>query len=267
MDVKNVFFVSDMDDTLFNNEKCISDRNLAAIRTFQKNGGLFTIATGRSITGFKPYQKQLGIYIPVVLYNGACVYDYKKKSLLWLQELPKLCHIYLYDLLQKFPKLGVQVMTEYGIFSCRSTPHFCTYMERENLPYKEVETFEEICGHWLKAELVLDQTDSKEVDCYLRDYPLKGCRCVTTGEYARELMEENVSKGSAVSKMCDLLRMKEKTLCCIGDHNNDYEMIHMADIGFAVENALEEIKEAADVIVSDNEHDAVAEAIKFVETY
>ena len=42
-------------------------------------------------------------------------------------------------------------------------------------------------------------------------------------------------------------------------------MLQAADIGFAVENALEVIKEKADFIVSDNNHDAVAEAIAQIE--
>ena len=42
-------------------------------------------------------------------------------------------------------------------------------------------------------------------------------------------------------------------------------MIQVADVGIAVSNALEKIKKVADVIVGDNEHDAVAEAIKQIE--
>ena len=42
-------------------------------------------------------------------------------------------------------------------------------------------------------------------------------------------------------------------------------MIQAADVGFAVGNALECIKDKADFIVSDNDHDAVAEAIERME--
>ena len=55
---------------------------------------------------------------------------------------------------------------------------------------------------------------------------------------------------------------KDKKLCCIGDHNNDYEMISIADVSFAVKNGLKKIKEKVNFIVTDNENDAIAETIE-----
>ena len=49
MNLEKTIFISDMDETLFDNEKHISDRNLKAIMEYQKKGGFFTLASDRSI--------------------------------------------------------------------------------------------------------------------------------------------------------------------------------------------------------------------------
>ena len=46
-----------------------------------------------------------------------------------------------------------------------------------------------------------------------------------------------------------------------GDSDNDLAMIRAAGLGVAMGNAEPEVKAAADVIVADNNHDGVAEAI------
>lgn len=67
--------VSDLDGTLLDSKQQISAENLEAISTFKENGGIFTIATGRMEKAAIPYIEQLGINIPVILYNGAIIYD------------------------------------------------------------------------------------------------------------------------------------------------------------------------------------------------
>ena len=47
-----------------------------------------------------------------------------------------------------------------------------------------------------------------------------------------------------------------------GDSNNDRTMIEYAALGIAVENSMEELKEAADLIVASNEEDGPAKYIE-----
>ena len=48
----------------------------------------------------------------------------------------------------------------------------------------------------------------------------------------------------------------------VGDSGNDRTMVALAGLGVAMGNATEEIKQVADVITADNNHDGVAEAIE-----
>lgn len=265
MEFGQIILISDMDGTLFDRKKGISDRNLKAIGRFREKGGLFTVATGRSLTGLRPYQERMRIRMPVILYNGSCIYDYQKERMIWMKELPKQVKVYVNDLVSEFPDMGIQIMAESGIYTYHPTPLYTRFMEREKLPYMEVKDTKEFPENWIKVEMTTDLMEGHLLDAYLRETLPDGCRWLDTGDESREIVASGVSKGSAILWYRELLGLSDKIFCCIGDHNNDYEMLQAADIGFAVENALEVIKEKADFIVSDNNHDAVAEAIAQIE--
>ncbi len=73
--LSHVLLITDMDDTLLRTDKSISDRNLQAIRKLRQLGGGFTIATGRSVPSYLPYHDLILPDTPVVLNNGAVLYD------------------------------------------------------------------------------------------------------------------------------------------------------------------------------------------------
>ena len=56
--MKIKMIASDMDDTLLNNERKISPRNLAAIKRALAAGIVFTLATGRMYRSIKPFADQ-----------------------------------------------------------------------------------------------------------------------------------------------------------------------------------------------------------------
>ncbi|MBQ5312290.1 MAG: HAD hydrolase family protein, partial [Oscillospiraceae bacterium] len=50
-----IVFFSDMDGTLLNHDKTISQKNLDAIARLRKAGGMFVVATGRIIQATRHY--------------------------------------------------------------------------------------------------------------------------------------------------------------------------------------------------------------------
>ena len=66
----------DMDGTLLNSEKAISERNRAAIAVARKKGVYVVLASGRPYEGMQKYLQQLGMTGEddyVLCYNGAVV--------------------------------------------------------------------------------------------------------------------------------------------------------------------------------------------------
>jgi Cof subfamily protein (haloacid dehalogenase superfamily) len=76
-----------------------------------------------------------------------------------------------------------------------------------------------------------------------------------------EVVPANSSKGSGVKWVLDYLGIPPANMLAIGDGENDVEMLRLAGIGAAVENAMPAAKEAADVVIPSNNEDGVAAAI------
>ena len=72
-----VLLVSDFDDTLYAPDVAVPERNVSAIRYFTGEGGRFTVATGRAHRTFAPYVHLVPLNAPVILSNGAAIYDFQ----------------------------------------------------------------------------------------------------------------------------------------------------------------------------------------------
>ena len=78
-----------------------------------------------------------------------------------------------------------------------------------------------------------------------------------------EFNAPGVNKGQALAWLARYLGIPLEKTIAIGDNENDMEMIKMAGLGIAVQNALPDVKEAADVVTTkDFSQGAVAEAIE-----
>lgn len=77
-----------------------------------------------------------------------------------------------------------------------------------------------------------------------------------------ELNAPGVSKGPGLMALAERLGLARGEVMAVGDSGNDRTMVALAGLGVAMGNATEEIKQVADVITADNNHDGVAEAIE-----
>lgn len=82
---------------------------------------------------------------------------------------------------------------------------------------------------------------------------------------------DTVAKGANKKTAIDIaiknLAFNNYHLSTIGDFNNDFEMIRDSDLGFATDNAVNEIKEIAKYVVSNNNEHAIMEMILILENF
>ena len=64
-----------------------------------------------------------------------------------------------------------------------------------------------------------------------------------------------ISKGKAVQKMCEYLKLKCEEIAVIGDGENDISMFEVTDNSVAMENAMEEVKEKANFVTNSNDEE------------
>ena len=78
-------------------------------------------------------------------------------------------------------------------------------------------------------------------------------------------MPAGTSKGEAVKRLAEILKIRPEEVICMGDSENDLSMIKYAGLGIAMGNAIDLVKENSDYITDTNENSGVGKAIeKFI---
>ena len=72
-------YISDLDGTLLDSNSIVTSHSIENINHLLQKGMLFTIATARTPATVVPLLKQLQLDLPVVLMNGAVLYDIRNK--------------------------------------------------------------------------------------------------------------------------------------------------------------------------------------------
>lgn len=77
-----------------------------------------------------------------------------------------------------------------------------------------------------------------------------------------EANPKGTDKGSALQILIDELGLTRANVMAIGDQGNDLSMVKFAGTGIAMGNAIDDLKECAQHVTADCDHDGVAEAIE-----
>ena len=83
MNFQDILFVSDYDNTMTGERHLVPEENLEAIREFTSRGGAFTLASGRGKREWYPSFHDVPFNAPLILSNGATIYDTKADRILY----------------------------------------------------------------------------------------------------------------------------------------------------------------------------------------
>ena len=242
-----VLLCSDFDGTLAH-AGGVSDANQEAIRYFVANGGRFTLATGR----FPNVLEDKGLpnlnNAPIIAMNGTLLYDTEQKKILRCGTLTEA----FTDPLLRFCReadglvdVSIYPSDCWEIVKTASDQETQIIQTMHRKPYKVVFRVERDRSDTLKEQLMQICGDGYAV-----------ARSWVTGI---EVQDAAYDKGKTARYLADLLGVD--TLICVGDYENDLAMIREADLGVAMDNAVEVLKQAADRITASVNEDGVAQLI------
>lgn len=265
MDFGKVIFMSDLDGTLLTDEKKILPKDKAAIERFRKGGGLFTAATGRGVAMAQRVLEQLDLDIPAVLFNGAAVYDFGKKEYLWHCEIGTHARGYIQRILEEFPGVAVEILTENEFF----VP-VINIQEQRHLDLggivpdrRPLEDIPDV--GWLKFLFIGEPEVIDRVENRVRGGEFDNAQWVRSDKIFCECLPKGVDKSRGFSELIHAVHAEDRFSVAAGDYMNDLAMIKKAQLGVAVENALEAVKEAADLVVCNNNSGSISEIIDYIE--
>lgn len=78
--------------------------------------------------------------------------------------------------------------------------------------------------------------------------------------YSNEIMPPNINKGHGIIECAQLWGIKPDEIAAFGDGMNDLEMVEAAQIGIAMGNACDELKQAADYVTDHIDQDGIYRA-------
>ena len=130
----DLLVVSDVDGTLLQAGYGIPKENIDAIDAFVDNGGLFTLATGRSIESVGKYIDWLRLSAPAILCNGGLIYDFKERKVLYERVLDPVALTIVKDILANFPDIGVEINSGGHITVVRMNEYVHNHTGLEHLP-------------------------------------------------------------------------------------------------------------------------------------
>ena len=247
--IKDILVVSDLDNTLLTAEKGIPAYNLEMIKKFQQMGGNFTVATGRSIESVARYLDQLELSTPAITYNGGVIYDYKNKIFLLKNTLPESAKQALEIIRKEFPDVGCEVMCDNNrLYMIRENAYTFKHVDDEKLSYVCTD-LSSIKNNWIKILFADRNSRLLELQEFCRTLPFDDLEFVMSNTIYFEMLPKGTTKGTALTKLCDMLSIDIADTIAVGDYYNDIELLKTAGLSVCVDNAPQEIKDLCHAVV------------------
>lgn len=260
MKFDGIFFCSDLDGTLLKRDKSISEKNLEAIEYFKANGGIFTLITGRMPYALGDIAGKVNPNAPIGFGNGLGIYDTEtgeKHSLAYIDssvmEIVKMVY-------GDFPEIGIELTTHDRIYTARVNDTVIKHFKDENHELIEAD----INDFSLPIAKIIFAAEKDVLEAFIpkiKKWHTEKFRMLRSDEIYFELLPKNADKSCLLKSLTQMLKSRVEKVISIGDNDNDAEMLKLADIGIAVENATGKAKSAADIITVSNENDAIAKVI------
>lgn len=261
----------DIDGTILTTDEELTPRTRRAILKVQERGVPVVLATGRRLERTLPWAKALGLTQPLIVHNGAVIYDQATGKNLRQDgidlEIAKEIHQELEDRFLNYvvytgTSAGEEIIAPIG-----------TWQEPDNLLLRylgENAEFKEKVSLQASPVRISIVDSPQKVDPFyqhlVQKYPGKINPMLFGTERAQwrgiEIVPANSSKGTSLAHLAELLNIKPENVVAIGDNTNDLEMILWAGLGIAMENGTTELKAQARQIAPSNDHDGVAEVLE-----
>ena len=262
-----VVIVSDIDGTFLGKNSRLVPENLEKIEYFKRNGGVFTIATGREYFIVYPSVPDVDKIVngPVIACNGAYIYDYQSGKKLvenFLDDGPLLPVIR--EAADAFPRVGFRVDMLDSYFIERVYPEFewvhRIYPDRTRImPLADMPR-----GCWHKVAFDGPPEEILKVEAFLKGKIGRDFNCIRSGADIVEIQSLTATKGNMLNTVKALVG--GRMLFAIGDYDNDYDMLLRADRCAVPENGLQRLKDIPGaILVRHHDEGAVADLIDRIE--
>ena len=255
---------ADIDGTLRNSKREITGRTKDDIKKLRSKGIEVVLCSGRPRCEVERVSRECGASRYIISSNGAEVYDYIAKKVLY-KDLVNINAIEkLYQIVEKTDCVFVMHSGNIRIVNkIKYNDH------TEIIPSKGIidAAYENdilqctIIGKNLdKMRIIRDKIlEVKETKIVNESKCFNNKKMIANDSIYCDVVDKNVSKGFAVSKLCDILNVNKKETIGIGDSYNDLEFLDYVGYSVAMKNSVRGLKSRVDYVTNSNDLDGAAE--------
>ena len=265
--MKYKLLVLDVDGTILNSERKITQRTVMTLRKVQSIGIKVALASGRPTYGLLPLAKaiDLGTYGGFIIsYNGAQVISAQDGEILFARSIDPQMVPYLE---KKAAKTGMTMAYYDGdevVSTDITNPHVVDEAQMNVMKLRQVDQISMVVEDW-PSEVMLFSDHEEELDSlenHMQRHLNGVMDTIHSNPYMLEVVGYQVGKSYAMSALMQLLGIGMEEVIAIGDGTADVNMIQMAGTGIAMANAVESVRRCADYITLSNDEDGAAVAIE-----
>lgn len=247
----------DLDFTLFDSMKKMSDENYEFLKRAKSDGIELVPTTGRLYDNIYPEIKEMCRYF--ILSNGSTIYDSREDRHLYKCEIPKDLALKIYEFGDTLPVVYDGYIDNCGYMSEDMLNVLDEYVPDKN--YVVTMKAKRTPVPDLKEYVRQRNIDVQKVQFYFKDISLRDSMVEQlSGIFDNKLyvsvsLQSNIeinikdaNKGVALRQLCSILNIPIEQTIGIGDGTNDLSLIQDAGIGVCMINGAQSCRDAADVI-------------------
>ncbi|MGG5370413.1 Cof-type HAD-IIB family hydrolase [Enterococcus sp. AZ196] len=258
----------DLDETLLDKARHVSKRTQETIKMAEAKGGVFAPATGRGFYSIKQTLEELEAANKanhyMIGFNGGVVVENQGPAIIKDFPMP-------FEILKRLFEFGsnydvaIHLYTFDQTYVYHSNPEEDAYLT--TIPHeKRFEDDLRFLEDQVCYKALFQNLDRGYLEKLEQEMPADLHDLLEISYSSNRYIEFNpkgVNKGAALQTLADHLNIPMNETIAIGDNTNDLAMIHAAELGIAVANAVPSVKEAAQhTTIADHEQSAIAEVIE-----
>jgi Cof subfamily protein (haloacid dehalogenase superfamily) len=271
--------LADVDGTLVDSKKRITERAKAAIQKLNDAGLKFAVTSGRPPRGMKMIADQVKLSAPIAAFNGGMLVEPDTMKVLRKQTLDIET---AQSVIKRIGELGLDVWVYAGVdwyLHDLNTPHREKEERTVQFAPKVVRNFDEALNQGV-AKIVGVSDDyglvAKAEKAIAQEFEHGiHASCTTTSRdcepsvsaarsqpYYLDVTHPKANKGFVVEMLSDLLKIRPAEFVTIGDMPNDVLMFQKSGYSITMGQASDEVKKSATYVTAGMDQEGFAKAIE-----
>lgn len=245
-------FACDLDGTLLDDNSNVSKANFDAIEQMKKDGIEFALCTGRTFYEIPQSLRDFESIRYIIYSDGSAIFDKKENKNIYEHyiDMPTLLKLYKllssYDTMIEFyenkePKTDKSKLNVSSYRYYKIDEYYFDVIDKTRIGIDDLSS---AVNYFDKCELIniFFKNNDERKECFEKLKQFDNIIFTTSMTNNIEITAENVSKGTALSRLADLVNVNGDEIIAAGDSKNDLTMFEFAGLPIAACNASDEIK-------------------------